>query len=192
MGRVPDYAAAYARRNELARRRGFRSYGQQRRYERRPKSLSEILRLPQEARDVRSESLRAIDLAKTEGISPEDAAARLGVPMSAVRWWGTESLGRTRRGHTTLTRRDPLRMRAVVFEDGVEFVAARGWKRREVERVFQVQWSAAHGMATAEELDWLKGRRIGGRRVADTQEHVHELARRGEIDPAEAYRGLVA
>jgi hypothetical protein len=154
--------------------------------------LSEILRLPQEARDVRSESLRAIDLAKTEGISPEQAAARIGVPMSAVRWWGTESLGRTRRGQTALTRRDPLRMRAVVFEDGVEFVAARGWKRREVERVFQVQWSAAHGMATAEELEWLKGRRIGGRRVADTQEHLHELARRGEIDPAEAYRGLVA
>ena len=55
-----------------------------------------------------------------------------------------------------------------------------------------MQWSAAHGMATAEELDWLKGRRIGGRHVADTQEQLHELARRGEIDPVEAYRGLVA
>jgi hypothetical protein len=47
-------------------------------------------------------------------------------------------------------------------------------------------------MATAEELDWLRGRRIAGRRVADTQERLHELARRGEIDPVEAYRGLVA
>ncbi len=192
MARPPDYAAAYARRNQLARQRGFRTYGQQRRYERRPRTLSQILGLPQAARDVRSDALRAIDLAKTEGISPEQAAGRLGLPVSAVRWWGAESLGRTRRGRTELTRRDPLRMRPVVFDDGVEFAAARGWKRKEVERIFQIQWAAAHGMATAEELDWLRGRNVAGRPIADSQERLHELARRGEIDPVEAYRGLVA
>ena len=31
-----------------------------------------------------------------------------------------------------------------------------------------------------------------GNESADTQEQLHELARRGEIDPVEAYRGLVA
>jgi hypothetical protein len=133
-----------------------------------------------------------IDFARAEHISPQQAATQLGVPWSVVSWWGAESIGRTRHRRTELTGRDPLRMRPVVFEDGVDFVAARGWKRKEIERVFQIQWSAAHGMATAEELDWLRGRRIAGRRVADTQERLHELARRGEIDPVEAYRGLVA
>jgi len=82
-------------------------------------------------------------------------------------------------------------MRPVVFENGVEFVAVRGWKRKEVERIFGVQWAAAHGMATAEELDWLRGRKVAGRPIADSQESLHGLARRGEIDPGEAYRVLV-
>lgn len=192
MGRPPDYAAAYARRNQLARQRGFRSYGQQRWHARRPSKLSQILDLPQAARDVRSDALRAIDLAREKGISPEQAASQLGVPMSAVRWWGVESLGRTRTGRTQLTRRDALRMRPVAFEGGVEFVAARGWKRKEIERVFQIQWAAAQGLASDEDLDWLRGRTIGHRRVSDAKEQLLDLARRGELDPMEVYRGLVS
>jgi hypothetical protein len=192
MVRPRDYQAEFRRRNQIARERGFRSYGEQRRYARRLSRLDELISLPQRARDVRSDSLRAIDLARSEHISPQEAAARLGVRWSAVSWWGSEPLGRTHGGRTALTRRDALRMRPVVFQDGTEFVAVRGWKRKETERIFGIQWGAAHGMATVEELDWLRGRKAAGRPVADTQEKLSELARRGEIDPVEAYRGLVA
>src|SRR5206468_817303 len=89
---------------------------------------------------------------------------------------------------TGLSGRDALRMRPVAFDDTsrTEFATGRGWKRREIEEIFRIQWAAAHGMATDEELDWLRGRRVNGRRVADTQEHLNEIARRGE--PAAADR----
>jgi hypothetical protein len=194
MPRVRDFQAAYRRRNQLARERGFSGSAQQRRFERRPSRLDELVALPQRARDIRSEALRVTDLAQAERISVEEAADRLGVPRSAVRWWAVERLGSTRHGRTMVTRRDALRMRPVVFEDSgrVEFATARGWKRREAERIFEIQWAAAHGMATDEELDWLRGRKVNGRAVADTQEQLSEIARRGEIDPVDAYRGLVA
>lgn len=192
MARRRDYVAEARRQNQLARERGYESYREQRRHTRTPSSLGDLTSLPQDARSSRSDAFRVIDLARTEHISPQESAQRLGVRWSTVRWWATESIGVTRGGRSELTRRDGLRMRPVVLEDGVEFVTARGWKRREVEKVFRIQWEAAHGMATAEELDWLRGRKVAGRQVADTQERLHELARRGEIDPVEAYRGLVA
>jgi hypothetical protein len=194
MARARDFKAAYGRRNQLARERGFSGYAQQRRFERRPSQLAELMALPQPARDMRSKALGVTDLAQAERISVEEAADRLGVPRSAVSWWAAERLGPTRRGRTSLSGRDALRMRPVVFQDSgrVEFATGRGWKRREAERIFEIQWSAAHGMATDEELDWLRGRKVNRRAVADTQEQLNEIARRGEIDPVEAYRGLVA
>lgn len=69
-----NHRLAYARRNELARQRGFRSYGQQRRYARRPSSLDDLTRMPEEARSSRSEAFSVIDLARAEHISPQEAA----------------------------------------------------------------------------------------------------------------------
>jgi hypothetical protein len=194
MVRTRDFKAAYRRRNQLARERGFTGYAQQRRFERRPSQLAELMALPQPARDMRSKALGVTDLAQAERISVEEAADRLGVPSSAVSWWTAERLGPTRRGRTGLNGRDALRMRPVVFKDSdrVEFAIGRGWKRRETERIFEIQWAAAHGMATDEELDWLRGRKVNGRAVVDTQAQLNEIARRGELDPDPLYAGLVS
>jgi hypothetical protein len=193
MTRRRDFKAAYRRRNQLARERGFSGYAQQRRFERRPSTLADLVAHPKPARDVRSDALRATDLAVRERISVEQAAERIGVPMSAVRWWAVERLGPTRHGRTFVTRREALRLRPVAFADTArtEWTSVRG-KRKEAERIFEIQWAAAHGMASQEDLDWLRGRKVNGRPVADTQEQLHEVARRGELDPVDAYRELVA
>ncbi len=188
-----DYHREYIRRNSLARLRGFRNEYQQRRYGR-PRREVDILNLPEAARERRNEALHVWRLASKERISLEASASQLGVDPGLVRWWIPETLGQRKRGQIPLSRRSPLEARPIVFADTehVEFIGARGWKRREAEEIFRIQWAAAHGMATADELDWLRGRKVAGRPVADTQERLNEIARRGEIDPVEAYRGLVA
>ena len=100
-----DNRLAYERENTLARSRGFRNAYEQRKHKRRPSTRNEYGVLPERAREVRSDAIEAIDLARKEHISPEEAAERLRVPWSAVRWWGDESLGHSRGGRTELTRR---------------------------------------------------------------------------------------
>jgi hypothetical protein len=193
MARPRDYKAETQRRNVLARKRGFRSYAEQRKFGR-PRNQDDLLQLPERARESRGGALEVRRLALTKRMSPEEAAARLAYDINNARWWIPESFGPRRCGVTTITRRSPLELRPVTFADSsrTEFVAVRGWKRDEVERIFAIQWRAAHGLATTEELEWLRGRKVGGRPVADTKEQLHEIARRGEIDPVEAYRSVVS
>ena len=132
---------------------------------------------------------RVLDLAHGKR-DVESVAAELGVPMSAVRWWGDEALGQRHRGRTPVSNRDIARLRFVMFEEtGIAPVAARGWKRREAERILDIQWRALEGRTTTpEEMRWLKGRKFNGRPVADDMDKLRELGRRRLVDPGEWYR----
>jgi len=193
MARPRNYREEAERRNVLAKGRGFRNYAEQRKYGR-PKDRDGLLGLPEGAREIRGDALEVRRLAIAEHISPEAAARRLGHDVGAARWWIPESFGPRRDGVSHLTRRSPVELRPVAFKDAgqTEFVAVRGWKRAEVERIWDIQWRIAHGLATQEDLDWLRGHSVAGRQVADTREQLREIARRGELDPIEAYRSVVA
>ena len=188
-----NYHEEAERRNILARRRGFRNYAEQRKFGR-PKDRDGLLGLPEAAREKRGDALEVRRLALSEHLSPEQAAVRLGHDVGTAKWWIPESFGPRRGGVSTLTRRSPFELRPIAFQDSgrTEFVAVRGWKRTEVERIWDIQWRVAHGLATQEELDWLRGRSVNGRPVAQTREQLREIARRGELDPIEAYRSVVA
>jgi|tagenome__1003787_1003787.scaffolds.fasta_scaffold20984323_3 hypothetical protein len=187
MPRRRDYEHERSRADQLASERGFANRAEQRRYARRPRSSKELIALPDRAQDVRKDVTRVLDLGRGRR-DVESAAAELDVPMSAVRWWGDEALGRKHAGRTQVSRRDIARLRFVILDDGVQPVAVRGWKRLETERIFDVQWRALSGQASAEELRWLQGRTVAGRRVVDDEERLRELGRRGVVDPGEWYR----
>lgn len=186
MTRPRDYHAEGERENQLARGRGFRNRAQQRRFERRPRTKSDLGSLPISAFEIRSDVAQVIDEAKARRLAVEVVAAEKRVPMSAVSWWGAEALEPTRGGKTMVGRRDILRLRPVVFEDGTELVTVRGWRRREADRVFDIQWRALSGRASEGELAWLRGRSFEGKPVVSDKARLVELARRGEIDPREA------
>jgi hypothetical protein len=190
MARRRDYAQEHAERNRLARERGFRNYAEQRRHARRPSRTDQLLGLPERAKDVRSDVARALDHARLSGEQPLDTARRLGVTRGALTWWGDEALARSP-GGLSLNRRDIARLRPVVVEGGTELFAVRGWKRREAEQIFDIQWRALSDEATIEELEWLRGRKVGGRAVVSDEAQLLELGRRGLVDPREASgRGL--
>lgn len=187
MARRRDYARERARRDQLANQRGFGSYAEQRRFVRRPRSPEQLIALPERAQEVRKDPTAVLDRARGRR-DVEAVASDVGVPIAAVRWWGDEALGKTKRGRTPVTGRDIARLRFVIFEEGVEPVAVRGWKRREVERIFDIQWRALSGGATQDELRGLRGRKVGGRSIVDDIAQLRELGRRGLVDPGEWYR----
>jgi len=184
MARPRDYSAEARRRNELARERGFRSYGAQRAAPRYPRSGREYGRLPEDARVVRSDALRVIDLADREGLSVQQAASRLGVPMRTVRYWAGEALGPSRHGRSSVTENDDLmRLRPIALDGRLQFApTANRREAREATHIFDVQWRYAHGRATRAELDRLP-RTFMGQRVLKDPDQLLRLGLAGGLVP---------
>jgi len=192
---VRDYAAEYQRRQERARERGFESYWQERRSPRRLIRAGDFSLLPERARDSRTKALRVVSLARSDRITVETAAERLGVPMRDVRYWAPGALSRTRRGETLSRRGDRLaRLRPVIFEGEGEssFALIRGSKAAErADWIFDIQWRFIAGHAEEAELELIRGVRVAGRTVESDPDRLELLARAGAIDIGEAYRDVV-
>jgi hypothetical protein len=196
VARQRDYKAEYRRRQELARKRGFPGYWQQRNAPRKLSGERDLRRLPEAAREGRRDALSVIHLARKTG-APVEAAARLqGVPMERVRWFAGDALAPTRRGRTMPTKADRLvRLRPVFLEgaDRAEFVAVRGSGAAErVSAIFGVQWRYLHGDATEAEVRALAGKRAGGRPVEADPDRLDVIGALGEANPDEVYRELLS
>lgn len=81
-----------ARRNELARERGFRSYGEQRRYSGDVKGRAGLEALPIGARDARQQALDVIARARRDGVDIKTAAGREHVPVASVKFWAASAV----------------------------------------------------------------------------------------------------
>jgi hypothetical protein len=193
-----NYAAEHARRLARARGRGFRSYAQQRKSPRLLASLADLGRLPEGARDVRSQALSAIEIARSEGVTVETGVARLGVSMDAVRYYAPDALRVTNAGVTWPRPSDRLlRARPLVVRtpDGPRavFVPVRGSRAAaQAWGAFRVQWGYVHNQASEADLGRLAGLRIAGYEVETDPNVLLDFARSGEFDFEEAYRAVVA
>jgi hypothetical protein len=188
-----DYSREARRRDELARQRGFPNYWAQRKAGRYPTSGHDLGRLPEPARDARSDALRVIDLADRQDLTIEESAQRLGVRRSVVDWWAADAQGRTRKGHTHPTETDELlRLRPLLLDGDVAFVETLDRRKaREAEHVFDVQWRYIHGTATKVELDRLPKTFLGRSVVKDPAELTEIGRRRVLSDVPEAYREVL-
>jgi hypothetical protein len=193
MGRRRNHPAERARRNVLAKERGFPNYWAQRKGARYPATGRDLGRLPEPAREARTDALRVIDLADRKDLTIEEATQRLGVRRSVVDWFAGDALGRTRRGITRPTETDELlRLRPMLLDDDVAFVETLDRRKaREAEHIFDVQWRYIHGTATRAELDRLP-KSFGGRRVVKDPAELTEIGRRRQLlDIPDAYREVL-
>jgi hypothetical protein len=196
MARRRNYHAEYQRRQELARKRGFRSYWQARITPRKPTGTDDFKRLPEAARLERSEALGVVTLARRERIPVEVAAARLRVPMSTVRWWAPGALGVTRAGRTMATKSDRLvRLRPIILAgaDSAGFVAVRtSAAARKLDAWWDVQCRYINGDATDEEVRQLAGSKVHGRLIESDPRALDRVGHLRGFDLDTIYRELVS
>ena len=160
---------------------------------RRIRSLEDFRRLSDEEREERTLALRAVRIARDEGIPVEDAASEAGTDMNAVRRWASEALRSVRRGYTLPTESDRIvRFRPLAVEGEVDLVPVVGPEEAALaDEVFDAQWRYVNGLATGSELRRYEGVRIAGR-AADTDPAVlDQLARGDQFNIEELYRELL-
>jgi hypothetical protein len=190
-----DYRAEYRRRQRRARQLGFESESQRRKAPRRLRTVGDFARLPEAARQSRTDALSVLGRARRERITVEAAARAAGVSPEVVRYWAPEALEPARKGWTLPRSGDRLlRLRPVLLEGESEttFVAVRGSRAADrAHAAYDVQWRYANGSADEDELRKLKGTRIGGQEVESDPGRIRYLAAAGALDPDPAYRSLV-
>ena len=193
-----DYKAEHQRRNARARGRGFASYAEQRKFATAVQKPDDLARLPEDARNVRTQALAALRIARRERISVELAAAEAGVAMDAVRFYAAPALAPRKGGITRPRAADRLlRLRPLVVKTPagpeVLFVALRGSKAAErAQTIFAAQWAYVHSGADRAAVERFAGTRIGGYEVETDPERLDRLALTHEFDVEEAYRAVIA
>jgi len=189
-----DHGAAYRRRVELARQRGFISLRQQQKAPRQIRNLADVQALPKGAREARTGALRVLNLARKQDLTIDAAARKQGVPLSSVRWWAAPAL-KPATGATRVTKGDRLlRLEPLVVkgQPGVQFIPIRGSQAaNRVRGAFALQYAYVEGKKPPEELRQLAGLRIAGFDVEDSPDVLDEYGRRDELDPTENYRAML-
>jgi hypothetical protein len=190
-----DYAAEYKRRQRRARRLGFDSEWQRRRAPRHLHSMADFGRLPERARQSRTDALSVLSRARHERTTIEAAAAAAGISPDLVAYWAPEALEPARKGWTLPRPGDRLlRLRPLLLagDDEVTFVAVRGSRAADrAHAVFDLQWRYANNQADESELARIEGIRIGGEEVEANPERLYYLAAAGALDTDIPYRDLV-
>jgi hypothetical protein len=156
------------------------------------RGLSDLLSLPEPARNSRAAADAAVRGARRERIPVEDSARRERTSVGTVGFWFPEALRPTRKGRTRPTRADRhLRVRTFISGDRRVFVAVRGSKAADAAAdANALQWLYVHNRADARQLERLHRLRIGGHLVQADAGELLEVARRGEFDPDDLYREL--
>jgi hypothetical protein len=175
---------------------GFESEWARRQAPRRLRSVGDFGRLPEAARQSRTDALRVVGRARRERTTIEAAARAMGVDPAVVAYWAPEAIEPARKGWTLPNPGDRLlRLRPLLLEGDAEvgFVAVRGSRAADrADRVFDVQWRYANGQADESELAAIDGVRVAGRRVEADPERIRYLAAAGALNPEDVYQALVA
>jgi hypothetical protein len=177
-----------ARRNELARAKGFRSYGEQRRFSAAIGNRAALAKLPAPAREARQAALDVLAEARRTGGDIAAIADREGVAVDAVRWW-TSGAVRKGKGGFTVTSGDRLFRPMFVYSAGrAEPVDVRGDKV--ASDIGRYHSAIQHYLSTRDSSRLAKftGRTVGGLELETDLDVIDELARRGSFTFESIYR----
>jgi hypothetical protein len=181
---------SHARRNELARERGFLNYYEQAKAPRRITGYSSLARLPDAAQLRRKDALRVVSLMRREGLELAAAARREHVPRHVVTYYAREALTGTS-GSSGVRRADRMYRRMTIVSGGqVIDVDVRGSQQASVVSDY---WNTGvhpylEPYADDTGLLRMRGVSIGGFELETDLEILDELARRGLLDVDAIYR----
>ncbi|MCU1358016.1 MAG: hypothetical protein JWM89_3434 [Acidimicrobiales bacterium] len=177
-----------ARRNELARARGFSSYAQQRKYGSTVANRDALAALPPDAAAARERALDALAVARREQIPLADAARREGIGVDAIAWW-SEGATERRGTKTWASTGDRLLRPMYVYSAGqVIPVDVRG--SRVASSIGRYHSAVHHYLSTgdASRLEKFRGVKVGGIELEADVDVIDELARQGSFDFESIYR----
>jgi hypothetical protein len=177
-----------ARRNELARAKGFRSYSEQRRYSAAVANRAALAKLPPLARETRQAALDVLAEARRTGGDISAIAEREGITVDAVRWW---TVGAVRKGNGgfSVTGGDRLFRPMFVYSAGkAEPVDVRGDKV--ASEIGRYHSAIQHYLRTGDSsrLAKFRGKSVGGLELETDLDFIDELARRGSFTFESIYR----
>jgi hypothetical protein len=183
-----DAGFSMGRRNQLARDRGFRTYAQQRRFDRSIDNRTKLAALPERASETRQASLDALATARREGIDLASAAEREGITVEALSWWVGDALHR--QGGALVPRKGDRLFRPMYAYSGGRVVDLdlRGSDAASTIGAYHsaVQHYLHH--SDPSRLARFAGKRVGGVELETDLDVIDELARRGEFDFESIYR----
>jgi hypothetical protein len=190
--RSRDNASEQQRRNELARRRGFRSRSEERKYSRHVATAGDLNQLPLSAQLQRERSLRVIaSMRENRTLSLPEAARREGTTPEAVVWFGEGSVTKVR-GRWRASDADRLLRQMYVYSNGqIVEVSVRGSRKAsELARYFNaVRLFREEGDDAA--LQDFEGRSVTGHVYETDLDILEEMARRDVLSIEDVY-SLVA
>lgn len=190
--RSRDNASEQQRRNELARRRGFRSRSEERKYSRHIATTGDLHELPITAQLQRERSLRVIaSMRENPKLTLTEAAKREGTTPEAVVWFGERSVTKSQ-GRWRVSVADRLLRQMYVYSDGqIVDVSVRGSRKAsELARYFNaVRLFREEGDDTA--LQYFEGRSVAGHVYETDLDTLEEMARRDVLSIEDVY-SLVA
>lgn len=178
----------HQRRNDLARRRGFSSYRQQRQASNIVRNRGDLANLPASAQRTRQQALDAVALARRERVDLAVAAEREGTTLDAVTYWAPSAIERS--GKTwNVQSADRLFRPMYVYSAGAPVaVDVRG--SRTATKIGRYHAAVQRYLNTgdASRLAKFRGVRVGGVELEADLDVLDELARRGAFDFESIYR----
>jgi hypothetical protein len=187
-----DYRAEEARRNKLARDRGFRSRAEERKFGRHIKNRDVLSRLPKNANEQRTRSLRALSVMRENPrLSIADAARMEGTTSKSMVWHVREGLERVD-GRWRAKKGDRLLRTMFVNSEGrIVQVDVRGSKKAsEISRYHMaVRWFLDTGDDSL--LQPFTNRKVDGVVYETDLEALEDMARRGQLDIESIYEAVV-
>jgi len=185
-----DHRRTHARRNELARERGFGSFYEQTKAPKRITGPKTLGRLPARAQRERQEALKVVALMRRDDLDLRSAARREHVPVQVVQFYAGEAL--TDRGARARAKSaDRLYRRMTIISGGrlVE-VDVRGSRQASLVSDF---WNTGiypyfEPDSDASGLARFSGRSVGGFEFETDLDRLDELARSGDLSFEDIYR----
>jgi hypothetical protein len=187
-----DHRSEQARRDQLARQRGFRNRSEQRRFSRHVRNRRDLERLPQEAQIRRSEALVALThMRRDPRLTLAEAAHQVGTTPDVVRWYAGEALVRVQ-GNWQVRAGDRLYRRMYVHSGGQTVaVGVRGSQKASA--LSDYHQAVGIFLETGDEslLRRFASKSIAGLPFETNPDVLEEMARRGHLDVDSIYQ-LVA
>ena len=191
MSRKRDYRAEEARRNQLARARGFRSRAEERKFTGRIRNREELYNLPLQAQQQRTRSLRAISaMRENPRLTIEEAAALEGTTPEAMKWHVDQAL--TKKGGKWQAAKADRLLRPMFVNSGGQVVAVDVRGSRKASELSRYHSAVRRYLATGDESQLIdfEGKKVAGVPYETSPAALEEMARRNQLDIESIYQAV--